>query len=350
VSEQQPQPSSAEAGSVSAASDAKSEFISTPVMAVSPAIAPDQEHTSPDADALKIEAPKAEAIEAPKVEAPTVEAPTVEAPKIEVKAEKKTEEPRPSGDVMIMAPGERMSAGEARVARPAAPMRRVAAMVAAVGLAAVAGAIGGALATSDLRNGKPAEASAVRDVGFDAAVARIDADILALKASVEQNAKLGVSHFNKTSDRLDKVEKAQAEPATRLAKLSDEVSKLRAAQAAAPAPAAAVATASAAPAQLAAAPAVTSVPKDVTGSVTPPATTAAATPAALPKSELGRLPTVEGWVLREVGRGSALIESRRGLFEVYAGDPVPGLGRVDAIRKQDGRWVVVTSKGLIVAR
>jgi hypothetical protein len=29
---------------------------------------------------------------------------------------------------------------------------------------------------------------------------------------------------------------------------------------------------------------------------------------------------------------------------------VPGLGRVDAIRKQDGRWVVVTSKGLVVAR
>ena len=36
--------------------------------------------------------------------------------------------------------------------------------------------------------------------------------------------------------------------------------------------------------------------------------------------------------------------------EVYAGDPVPGLGRIDAIRKQDGRWVVVTSKGLVVAR
>jgi hypothetical protein len=36
------------------------------------------------------------------------------------------------------------------------------------------------------------------------------------------------------------------------------------------------------------------------------------------------------------------------MFEVFAGDPVPGLGRIDAIRKQDGRWVVVTSKGLIV--
>jgi hypothetical protein len=45
-----------------------------------------------------------------------------------------------------------------------------------------------------------------------------------------------------------------------------------------------------------------------------------------------------------------LIEGRQGIFEVYAGDPVPGLGRIDAIRRQDGHWVVVTSKGLIVAR
>jgi hypothetical protein len=27
---------------------------------------------------------------------------------------------------------------------------------------------------------------------------------------------------------------------------------------------------------------------------------------------------------------------------------VPGLGRVEAIRKQDGRWVVLTSKGLVM--
>jgi hypothetical protein len=29
---------------------------------------------------------------------------------------------------------------------------------------------------------------------------------------------------------------------------------------------------------------------------------------------------------------------------------VPGLGRIDAIRKQDGRWVVVTSRGTISMR
>ena len=82
--------------------------------------------------------------------------------------------------------------------------------------------------------------------------------------------------------------------------------------------------------------------KDVTGSV--PATVAP------PKVELARLPTVDNWVLRDVGNGGALIEGRQGIFEVYAGDAVPGLGRVDAIRRQDGRWVVVTSRGLIVAR
>ena len=81
-----------------------------------------------------------------------------------------------------------------------------------------------------------------------------------------------------------------------------------------------------------------------------PAAVAAAAPSAAvapPKPEVGRLPKVEGWVLRDVGNGGALIEGRQGMFEVYAGEPIPGLGRVDAIRRQDGKWVVVTTKGLI---
>jgi hypothetical protein len=177
-------------------------------------------------------------------------------------------------------------------------------------------------------------------------VTRLDADILALKASVEQNAKAGISQFNKSSDRLDKMEKAQAEPAAKLAKLSEAVEKLRAALP--------VAVAAAAPATAAApvaAPAAAT--REVTGSVAPPATPAAApTPptVASAKPEVGHLPTVEGWILRDVGNGGALIESRRGMFEVYAGDAIPGLGRVDAVRRQDGRWVVITTKGLIVAR
>ncbi len=212
--------------------------------------------------------------------------------------------------------------------------RRLSAMAAVVALATVAGALGGALATAGLGHFAGANKATSNNPGAEAAIARIDADLLALKASVEHTSKLGASQFNKTSDRLDKVEKAQAEPAAKLAKLSDAVDKLRAA--------------AAAPAPVAAAPAAA---KEVTGSITPPATAAAApVPLPVPRPEVARLPTVDGWVLREVANGVALIEGRQGIFEVYAGDPVPGLGRVDAIRKQDGRWVVVTSRGLVVAR
>jgi hypothetical protein len=200
----------------------------------------------------------------------------------------------------------------------------------------VAGAVGGALATAGLGHFTGGDApAAAGNQALEASVARIDADILTLKASVEHTSKMGMSQFNKTSDRLDKVEKAQAEPAAKLAKLSEAVDKLRATPPAAPTP---VATAPVAA-------------KEVTGSITAPAAAVAApVPLPAPKPEVARLPTVEGWVLRDVEDGAALIEGRRGMYEVYAGDAIPGLGRVDAIRKQDGRWVVVTSKGLIVAR
>jgi len=195
----------------------------------------------------------------------------------------------------------------------------------------------GALATTGFTHVADAAPTTPADSALEASIARIDSDVVALKAGLDHTSKASVSQFNKTSDRLDKIEKAQAEPAAKLAKLTETVDKLRAAQAS-------VTTTAAAPAPA----------KDVTGTI--PQQQAAATPAAPPasaappKPEAARLPTVEGWVLRDVANGSALIESRRGMYEVYAGDPIPGLGRVDAIRKQDGRWVVVTSKGLIVAR
>lgn len=327
MSEQQAEPTSAE--TAGATVPASSDAIAAPVAASndveSPRLAPDSGEAG---DMTKTDFPKADVAkaEAPKVEAPKAEAPKVEASKPDV--------PRSPGNIMIMAPGERTwdgsSAGpkaEAAAGVEASGKRRMSAMAAVVALATVAGALGGALATAGLGHLLSADPAAANSSPLEASVARIDADILALKASVEQTAKTGTTQFNKTSDRLDKVEKAQTEPSAKLAKLSEAVEKLRAAQTAAPAP-------------VAAAPAAA---KDITGSIAPPATAA-------PKPEIARLPTVEGWVLRDAGNGVALIQGRQGIFEVYAGDPVPGLGRVDAIRKQDGRWVVVTSKGLIVAR
>jgi hypothetical protein len=348
VSDQQPQPASGETGTLGAgpaAPDmpAPNEPVTAAAEVETAKLAPEQEETSPKPDAAK---------DAPKVGAPKVDAVNMEAPKVEAsKAEPpkidaiKPEAPRFPGNVTIMSPGDRVGAdAKAAPAEGSAGKRRIGAMAAVVALATVAGALGGALATAGvgkLMAGEPAQESAqasvqasAKDSALEASVARIDAEIVALKSSLEHTSRTTTGQLNKASDRLDKVEKAQAEPAAKLAKLSETVDKLRAAQ----------------PTTAAAAPAAA---KDITGSI--PQQVAAVTPPASaqpapPKPEVARLPTVDGWILRDVANGSALIESRRGMYEVYAGDPIPGLGRVDAIRKQDGRWVVVTSKGLIVAR
>jgi hypothetical protein len=58
---------------------------------------------------------------------------------------------------------------------------------------------------------------------------------------------------------------------------------------------------------------------------------------------------VEGWVLRKARDGAALIEGRYGTIEIEPGDYLPGIGRVEEIKREGGRWVVVTPKGLIVS-
>jgi len=68
------------------------------------------------------------------------------------------------------------------------------------------------------------------------------------------------------------------------------------------------------------------------------------------KVEVTRLPAVEGWVLARRRQRVADRRAAGNLRSIRAGIRLPGVGRIDAIRRQDGRWAVVTSKGLIVAR
>jgi hypothetical protein len=299
----------------------------------SPKIAPERG----EADKAK-DAPKAE-VAKPEVTKP--EAAKAETPRVEAKADA----PKSPGQILIMPreQGWNGDNGESKT-QPAGGgmfgMRRVAALAAVIALAVGAGAIGGALATAGFGrvagdNTKVASSRALEDT-----ISRIDTEVAALRTSLEQASKHSASQIGKTSDRLDKVEKAQAEPAAKLAKLSETVEKLRTASVAAPAVAPVAAAAAAAPV----------APRESTGSIQTANAAPAPVPLPAPKPEVARLPTVEGWVLRDAGNGSALIEGRQGIFEVYAGDPIPGLGRIDAIRKQDGRWVVVTSRGLIVGR
>jgi hypothetical protein len=404
VSEQQAEQSGGETGSLGAgsavpnSSDVLTEQVVTSAQEArsveSPDIAPAQEvakagdkadepkaaeAAKPDSSKLDSSKPESSQDEAVKNDTPKIEPVKIEPVKIApVTTEPvKAEAPRPR-ELLIMSPREgswkRSEGGfekagfESRNAEPkpekeAPPARnggrRFAAMAAMLLLAVIAGAAGGAFATVGLSHlTETAAATAPDNTGaLEASVARIDSDIVALKAGLEQTTKSGLAQFNKTSDRLERIEKAQVEPAAKLAKLSEAVDKLRATAPAQAAPAATAATA--APRDVT----TRDVTRDVTGSVTAPAgaqplpmpplpqaSPTAAAAGTTPKTEVGRLPTVENWVLRDVSHGSALIEGRTGLYEVFAGDPVPGLGRVEAIRKQDGRWVVVTPKGLIVAR
>jgi hypothetical protein len=87
---------------------------------------------------------------------------------------------------------------------------------------------------------------------------------------------------------------------------------------------------------------------ETTGSIGKPATT----PAATEKAEAAPMPTprpaiVQGWSVREAPNGRVFVENRGELYRVVPGVPLPGLGRVESIRREGMNLVVVTSKGLI---
>src|SRR5712671_635188 len=209
----------------------------------------------------------------------------------------------------------RPGAAEAPSAPPAAshtwaPARRLAALAAGIALAAAVGTMGGAMATAEMARlwagDSPAPvASTEESRTLKDSIARITTDVAALKAAVDTSGRSANSQLVKLGDRLDRIERR------------------------APGPNAAAAA------------------HDTTGSI------AAVAPSSPPQTVAARdagPPVLEGWVVRSVYNGAALIQGRLGLVAVERGDTLPGLGRIENIRRQDGRWVVVTTKGLILAR
>ncbi len=81
-----------------------------------------------------------------------------------------------------------------------------------------------------------------------------------------------------------------------------------------------------------------------------PAVTEAVARESAPPAKSIKAEPVEGWVLREVYDGAALVEGRNGrLYEVAPGGAIPGVGRVEAIERRGKAWVVQTDKGVIGA-
>jgi hypothetical protein len=304
-------------------------------------VPPKAPETASAAEPAKTEAPKARKAAASKFNAAWLAGAVLSFAAFASRARAKVKNAAPKGEAALKAEaGPKPETGPKPAAAAMAKMmrgkRQVSALAASVAVAAIAGAVGGALATSVMmRSGGDAAASASADPDLQASVTRISGDVDTLKANVDQIAKAGQGLMSDTGDRLDRLEREQAETSARMLKFSEGTTdRVRSPQS--------NAMAAVAPIQ----------PRDTTGSVS--AATTAGAPgqarAAAPKTDVGRLPILEGWTLRDVSRGGAVIEGKHGFYEVYAGDPVPGLGKVDAIRRQDGRWVVVTTKGLVVQR
>jgi hypothetical protein len=240
------------------------------------------------------------------------------------------------------------------------PYMKVAAVIA---VATSFGALAGTFAATKVSNTDPAPVVRVApdDGALKATVADLQRDVTGLRTSLENSSKALQAQTAKLADRMERAEKAQAEPAQKLAKLGEAIERLerRTAQAATTQGPGAPPTTLQAQAAAAQAAQPTTVQASSVQAMAPPPAPALAAPTTVAAADvtgaLGepRAPApavVNGWVVRDVRRGIALIEGRYGLIEVETGDTLPGLGRIEGIRKQDGRWIVVTSRGLILAR
>jgi hypothetical protein len=128
------------------------------------------------------------------------------------------------------------------------------------------------------------------------------AQVAALKSSLENTARNTTSQYAKISDRLDRLDQRS----------------------------------------IAAAETTASLP------VVAPAVPAVLPTATDPPKLSDRV--LQDWIVHDVQHGRALVESRYGgLFAVAAGSVLPGIGRVDTIKRQDGHWVVLTARGTITS-
>jgi len=202
---------------------------------------------------------------------------------------------------------------------PAAQPRswRFALLAATIAIAAAVGSFVGSLTGAGVGRLMP-EAAPITNTADAGSILRAVkselAELSAMKSNLDGSIRNANTQFVAIAERLDRVERAATNPAAQLAHIADAVDRLN---------------------KINAAP-------ETTGSIAP-----MTTPPAEPKI-VDRI--VEDWVVQDVHGDRALVEGRNGsLFEVGAGSILPGVGRVEAVKRQDGQWVVVTARGVITS-
>ena len=263
--------------------------------------------------------------ELPEVESPSI-SPAVETPAIATDTPAPAVEPvvaqAPVVEPVIAAPVVEPAAQAAPVVEPVAEVtsiashprfvlrprhKRYALLAASVTFAAALGAIVGAAASGGLSAPtKPDVAAIEENKAMQQSIARLGKEITTLRAGLEQANQTAHTQIAKISERL---KQASTE-------ITGSIS-----------------------APQTTAPAVAPLPQP-----RPPQQIAAVEPA--PSS---RTSVLADWKIRDTRNGYVYVENHGELYQVVLGMPLPGLGPVQSVRRQDGRWVVSTPRGIIVS-
>jgi hypothetical protein len=156
-------------------------------------------------------------------------------------------------------------------------------------------------------------------------VSGVSENLDGLRTAVDQSGKATNDRFGRIAENLDRVERVSTSSTTKL-------DKLALAQAAMTAPAATQAQP-----QAKAAPMLAS-------SATMPEYTGA-----VPAAERTSAPrkAVKGWSVRDAYEGIAILQGPNGVVEAVLGQQVPGLGRIEEIKSENGRLIVLSSGGAV---
>jgi hypothetical protein len=140
-------------------------------------------------------------------------------------------------------------------------------------------------------------------------VAELSSDVAANHTAIETAARTANDRGLRVVPTSDRAERDQPAPAAKADRLADDRSSV------------------ARPAPL----------NDVTGTLQQP-----------PRAASAARDIIAGWHVRRAYDGAAVLEGQAGVIEVVLGQDVPNLGRVQEIKYENGRWQVLTSKGVIL--
>ncbi|MEY9879432.1 hypothetical protein [Bradyrhizobium sp. USDA 329] len=157
-------------------------------------------------------------------------------------------------------------------------------------------------------------------------VSGVSENLDGLRTAVDQSSKATNDRFGRFAENLDRIERVSSSSTAKLDKLAQGQ-----AQAQAPAPAM-----------------VQSQPVSQQG----PMMASVAAPeftGSVPASERASVPrrAIKGWSVRQAYEGIAILQGPNGVIEAVLGQQVPGLGRIEEIRNENGRLVVESSGGVI---